>query len=148
MPIKVTPEERAFMEKIKPYRKAFEREGIGESEALLKAISIGHMEDPPADPNEAIARWRGEGETKHREYLNSLLFRVWDKEDQVYADTHAALIAMAQNEEWANHLMVHDMEGWLVDQEGGLVLTDECGGSACPPSGRFEIKWQLDGRAP
>lgn len=32
-----------------------------------------------------------------------------------------------------------DLEGWFIGEDGQLVLLDECGHYAYPPSGRFEV---------
>jgi hypothetical protein len=46
---------------------------------------------------------------------------------------------IAVNEEWAEGLMYHDMEGFFIGESGSLILADECGRYVfCPPD-RFEI---------
>lgn len=34
-----------------------------------------------------------------------------------------------------------DLEGWAVSEDGVLMLADECGNVAYPPSGRFEVRF-------
>ena len=46
---------------------------------------------------------------------------------------------IALNEEWANHLIYCDMEGFAICEDGHLILMDECGNHAYCPEGRFEI---------
>jgi hypothetical protein len=33
------------------------------------------------------------------------------------------------------------MEGFVVNDEGNLILMDECGAYRYPPEGLFEIRW-------
>lgn len=46
---------------------------------------------------------------------------------------------IALEEEWAKHLMYCDMEGFAIEQDGTLVLMDECGRFAYPPTDRFKV---------
>lgn len=46
---------------------------------------------------------------------------------------------IALNEEWAQHLLSCDMEGFHIDEDGTLCLADECGKYAYCPHGRFKI---------
>lgn len=48
---------------------------------------------------------------------------------------------LALNEPWAKGLIYCDMEGWAVQDDGSLLLMDECGNWACPPAGRFRVEW-------
>lgn len=61
-------------------------------------------------------------------------FYVFDKKTGKEADVYE----IALNEDWAKHLMNCDMDGFAIDQDGTLILIDECGQLYCP-SGRFEI---------
>ena len=47
---------------------------------------------------------------------------------------------IALKEDWAKHLMYCDMEGFAIEEDGTLLLLDECGKQACCPAGRFEIR--------
>ena len=47
---------------------------------------------------------------------------------------------IALNEEWAKHLIYCDMEGFAIEQDGTLILLDECGGVAYCPEDRFEVR--------
>lgn len=62
-------------------------------------------------------------------------FYVFDKKTGKEADVYE----IALNEDWAKHLMYCDMDGFAIDQDGTLILIDECGQLAYCPSGRFEI---------
>lgn len=64
-----------------------------------------------------------------------LPFYVFDKKTGKEADTYE----IALNEDWAKHLMYCDMDGFAIEQDGTLVLIDECGQLAYCSSDRFEI---------
>lgn len=52
---------------------------------------------------------------------------------------------IALREKWAKGLIYCDMEGFFVDEDGQLILADECGHFAyCPPD-RFKIEKIDDG---
>lgn len=62
-------------------------------------------------------------------------FSVIDKKTGKYPD----LEKIALKEDWAQGLMYCDMEGFALEEDGTLLLLDECGRQAyCPPD-RFEI---------
>lgn len=49
------------------------------------------------------------------------------------------LWSIARRCKWAKHLIYCDMDGFALDEEGRLLLMDECGNTAyCPPN-RFEV---------
>ena len=48
---------------------------------------------------------------------------------------------IARRCKWAKHLVYCDMEGFAVEEDGTLILLDECGNVAYPPKGMFEIIW-------
>ena len=54
---------------------------------------------------------------------------------------------IALKEDWAKHLMYCDMEGFAIEEDGTLLLLDECGRQACCPAGRFEIRHLQEGDA-
>lgn len=62
-------------------------------------------------------------------------FSVIDKKTGKYPD----LEKIALKEEWAQGLMYCDMEGFALEEDGTLLLLDECGRQACCPPDRFEI---------
>ena len=49
---------------------------------------------------------------------------------------------IALNEDWAKHLMYCDMEGFAIEEDGTLILLDECGQYAYCPIGRFDVRWK------
>lgn len=48
---------------------------------------------------------------------------------------------IALNENWAKDLMYCDMEGFAIEEDGSLILVDECGRFEYCPIGRFEVVW-------
>jgi len=47
---------------------------------------------------------------------------------------------IALHEHWAKRLCYCDMEGWAIEENGTLVLMDECGEFAYPPEAdRFKV---------
>jgi hypothetical protein len=47
---------------------------------------------------------------------------------------------IALYEEWAKGLIYCDMEGFAIDEDGELLLLDECGKFVSCPYDRFEIR--------
>ena len=52
--------------------------------------------------------------------------------------------AIAIKEGWAQGLTYCDMEGFAIEQDGTLLLLDECGHFAYCPSGRFKVEVSHD----
>ena len=48
---------------------------------------------------------------------------------------------IALHEEWAKHLCYCDMEGWAIENDGSLLLVDECGRFAYADRERFKVVW-------
>lgn len=65
-------------------------------------------------------------------YMN---FSVIDPKTGEYPD----LEQIALHEDWAKGLMYCDMEGFLIGEDGELILADECGKFAYCPDGRFVV---------
>lgn len=65
-------------------------------------------------------------------------FTVRDKKTGRYPD----LEYIALHEEWAKGLVYCDMEGFAIEEDGSLLLLDECDNSRYCPVGRFEIVWE------
>jgi len=64
-----------------------------------------------------------------------MLFTVIDRTTGKAPDTWQ----IALHEEWAHSLMYSDMEGFAIQEDGTLVLMDECGNFCyCPPC-RFDV---------
>ena len=64
-----------------------------------------------------------------------MFFDVIDTQTGQYPD----LEKIALNEEWADHLVYCDMDGFAITEAGCLILMDECGNIAYPPEGRFSV---------
>jgi len=64
-----------------------------------------------------------------------MIFNVIDKNTGKLADMEQ----IALNEDWAKHLCYCDMEGFAIQEDGTLILTDECGKFTYCPEGRFVI---------
>ena len=64
-------------------------------------------------------------------------FTVIDKLTGIEANP----MEIALHELWAERLMAFDMEGFAIQQDGTLILMDECGSFTYCPDGRFEIRW-------
>ena len=64
-----------------------------------------------------------------------MTFDVIDTKTGEYPD----LWKIALEEDWAKDLMYCDMEGFAIEEDGTLILLDECGRHAYCPEGRFKI---------
>ena len=64
-----------------------------------------------------------------------MTFKIIDKKTGKEADTYK----IALKEDWAKNLIYCDMEGFAIEEDGTLVLMDECGNVAYCPADRFEI---------
>ena len=64
-------------------------------------------------------------------------FRVIDSKTGEEADIER----IAKREKWAKGLMWMDMEGWAIEQDGSLLLIDECGNWVCADRERFKVVW-------
>ena len=50
---------------------------------------------------------------------------------------------IALHEEWARHLCYCDMDGWAIQDDGSLLLLDECGRFAYADRERFKVVWDV-----
>ena len=62
-------------------------------------------------------------------------FRVIDKHTGKEADTYE----IALHEEWAQRLCYCDMQGWALEDDGTLLLLDECGNFEYADRDRFDV---------
>ena len=68
-----------------------------------------------------------------------MTFEVIDQKTGKYPD----LEYIARTEEWAQNLIPCDMEGFCINEDGNLILMDECGNYAyCPPD-RFQVNFEF-----
>ena len=80
---------------------------------------------------------------KEQETKKPKTFTVIDLKTGEYPD----LEAIALHEEWAQGLVYCDMEGFAIEEDGTLLLMDECDNSRYCPIGRFEVVWdEQEGR--
>lgn len=68
-----------------------------------------------------------------------MTFQVTDPRTGEYPD----LEQIAKTEEWAGNLISCDMEGICINEDGRLLLMDECGNYAYCPEGRFQVTFEL-----
>ena len=64
-------------------------------------------------------------------------FTVIDTKTGEEADTYN----IALHEDWAKHLCYCDMDGWAIEDDGTLLLVDECGQFAYADRERFKVVW-------
>ena len=64
-----------------------------------------------------------------------MTFNVIDPKTGEYPD----LEHIARTEEWAQNLIPCDMEGFCINEDGNLLLMDECGNYAYCPEDRFQV---------
>jgi hypothetical protein len=69
-------------------------------------------------------------------------FRVIDTKTGREAD----IVEIALREDWAKRLVYCDMEGFAIEEDGALILLDECGNCASCPAGRFRVEF-IEGAA-
>lgn len=88
---------------------------------------ILQLDDMPTltQPNEPVIRGFDVIDTKTGEYPD-----LWD---------------IALKEDWAKDLMYCDMEGFAIEEDGTLLLLDECGKFRYCPIGRFEVRRPTEG---
>lgn len=72
-----------------------------------------------------------------KEHGHDETFIVIDNKTGKEADTYN----IALHEDWAKHLCYCDMEGWAIEEDGTLLLVDECGQFAYADRERFKVKW-------
>ena len=72
-----------------------------------------------------------------KEQEHSCSFVVIDERTGKEADTYS----IALHEDWAKHLCYCDMDGWAIQDDGSLLLLDECGRYAYADRERFKVKW-------
>jgi len=56
--------------------------------------------------------------------------------------THKEQSDFALHAPWARGLVYCDMDGFAVQDDGTLILIDECGGYRAPPAGLFKVVWR------
>lgn len=72
-----------------------------------------------------------------KEQTHGETFTVIDTKTGKEADEYN----IALYEDWAKHLCYCDMEGWAIENDGTLLLVDECGSFAYADRERFKVVW-------
>ena len=75
---------------------------------------------------------------KQIEEMTKVSFSVIDNKTGEYPD----LYDIALKEDWAKGLMYCDMEGFSINEDGQLILSDECGKFVYCPSDRFTVVFE------
>lgn len=70
--------------------------------------------------------------------ISAVRFNVRDPQTGNYPD----LEKIALTEEWAKDLMYCDMDGFIIDEDGQLILMDDCGNFRYCPEGRFITEFE------
>ena len=99
--------------------------------------------DEPCEPSDCIFI-RALNEIPTLTQPNEPLVTGFDVVDTKTGE-YPELEKIALKEDWAKHLMYCDMEGFAIEEDGTLLLLDECGRQACCPAGRFEIRRPPEG---
>jgi len=73
-----------------------------------------------------------------KEKEHSETFIVIDNKTGEEADTYN----IALHEDWAKHLCYCDIDGWAIQDDGTLLLVDDCGRVAYADRERFKVKWE------
>jgi hypothetical protein len=95
-------------------------------ERIHEAIDVGVCVDLFMDVLELL-----------KEQTHGETFTVIDTKTGKEADTYN----IALHEDWAKHLCYCDMEGWAIEDDGTLLLVDECGRFEYADRERFKVKW-------
>ena len=86
----------------------------------------------------AQAKKDGKEKWEQKKMNKQIDFIVIDKNTGKQAD----ISEIALSEDWAKDLMYCDMEGFAINENGQLVLLDECGNFAYCPYDRFTIQFE------
>lgn len=68
-----------------------------------------------------------------------ITFDVIDPKTGEYPD----LEHISRTEEWAKNLIPCDMDGFCINEDGNLLLMDECGNYSHCPIDRFDVKFSF-----
>lgn len=95
-------------------------------ERIYEAIDVGVCVDLFMDVLELL-----------KEQTHGETFTVIDTKTGKEADTYN----IALHEDWAKNLCYCDMEGWAIENDGTLLLVDECGRFEYADRERFKVVW-------
>ncbi len=99
------------------------------SNASFASKAENHFWELQNASNEAVAMLK---EQEHGE-----TFIVIDSKTGEEADTYN----IALHEDWAKHLCYCDIDGWAIEDDGTLMLVDDCGRVAYADRERFKVVW-------
>lgn len=91
----------------------------------------------PYEWKECIDRMKTDALALLKEHRHGETFTVVDTKTGKEADEYE----IALHEDWAKHLCYCDMEGWAIENDGTLLLVDECGRFAYADRERFKVVW-------
>ena len=66
-------------------------------------------------------------------------FKVIDLQTDEEAHLYNIVLESYKAKTWAKNLIYCDIEGWAIEEDGTLIVVDECGNFAYPPQSRFKI---------
>ena len=112
---------------IKGLEDSFANQGCGYMDGVGELYAVSGE-----DLQNAIALLKEQEEQKHSE-----TYVVIDNKTGKEADTYD----IALHEDWAKQLCYCDIEGWAIEDDGTLLLVDECGRFAYADRERFKVKW-------
>ena len=84
-----------------------------------------------------MGEWVADALALLNEQTHGETFTVIDTKTGKEADEYE----IALHEDWAKHLCYCDMEGWAIENDGTLLLVDECGRFAYADRERFKVVW-------
>jgi len=121
-----------------------DREKVIEEMSLLRDFLIGEQRKAFKGNNDssvmALMHYRNiviDAISLLKEKEHSETFIVIDNKTGEEADPYE----IALHEDWAKHLCYCDIDGWAIEDDGTLLLVDECGRVAYADKERFKVKW-------
>lgn len=104
---------------------------------IIHAFANMAYEDLHEQMFKYMSDWTNDAIKLLKEQEHGETFTVIDTKTGKEADEYE----IALHEDWAKHLCYCDMEGWAIENDGTLLLVDECGRSAYADRERFKVVW-------
>ena len=106
---------------------------------LADALALLKEQDAvvPLTIDDAVSELMDKHYKRLKEQEHGETFTVIDTKTGKEADEYE----IALHEDWAKHLCYCDMEGWALENDGTLLLVDECGRFAYADRERFKVVW-------
>ena len=113
-----------------------------ERDKVIKALEVCRSADKtceecPYNGEPCVYTLNSDALALLKEQEHGETFTVIDTKTGKEADTYN----IALHEEWAKHLCYCDMDGWALQDDGSLLLLDECGRYAYADRERFKVVW-------